>query len=264
MKAGYVYVVDADLKSYFDTIPHEKLMQLIERKVADGRVLALLRQFLNQGVLDGLATWTPEEGTPRGAVISPLLSNVYLDPLDHRMAERGYAMVRYADDFVILCRSRQEAERALAEVQQWVAEAGLTLHPTKTRVVHAVEEGFDFLGYHFERNRRWPRPKSLRKFRDTIRAKTHRADGRALLAIIADVNRSAQGWFGYFQHSYRTTFNNLDGWIRMRLRSILRKRHGGSGRGRGTDHQRWPHAYFDLGLFSLQAAHGIACQSSRR
>jgi RNA-directed DNA polymerase len=265
LKAGYVYVVDADLKSYFDTIPHEKLMQRIERKVADGRVLALLRQFLTQGVLDGLDTWTPEQGSPQGAVISPLLSNVYLDPLDHWMAERGYAMVRYADDFVILCRSRQEAERAMAEVQHWVVEAGLTLHPTKTRVVHAGEEGFDFLGYHFENNRRWPRSKSLQKFRDTLRAKTHRTDGRALLAIIADVNRTTRGWYGYFQHSYHTTFNYLDGWIRMRLRSILRKRQGGGGRGRGTDHQRWPNAYFaNLGLFSLKTAHAFACQSSRR
>ena len=265
MKAGYVYVVDADLKSYFDTIPHEQLMQLIERKVADGRVLALLRQFLNQGVLDGLETWTPEQGSPQGAVISPLLSNVYLDPLDQRMAERGYAMVRYADDFVILCRSRQEAERALAEVQQWVAAAGLTLHPSKTRVVHAVTAGFDFLGYHFARGRRWPRRKSLQKFRDTIRAKTRRTEGRALQAIIADVNRTVQGWFGYFQHSTRFTFLNLDRWIRMRLRSILRLRHGGTGRGRGMDHQRWPNAYFaTLGLFSLQTAHAVARQSSRR
>src|SRR5205085_8255307 len=144
LKAGYVHVVDADLKSYFDTIPKDRLMDLIRRKVADGRVLNVIEAFLNQGVLDGMSRWTPEQGTPQGAVISPLLANIYLDPLDHMMAEKGYAMVRYADDFVILCRSAAEAERALQAVQAWVAEAGLTLHPTKARVVHA-DQGFDFL-----------------------------------------------------------------------------------------------------------------------
>jgi RNA-directed DNA polymerase len=265
LKAGYEYVVEADLQSYFDTIPHDRLLQQIGRKIADGRVLTLLRQFLEQGVLDGLHTWTPEEGTPQGAVISPLLSNVYLDPLDQRMVELGYAMVRYADDFVILCRSRPEAERALAEVQQWVADADLTLHPTKTRVVQAATEGFDFLGYRFVGGRRWPRPKSLGKLRDTLRAKTHRTDGRSLQAIIADVNRTLPGWFEYFKHSYRTTFPSLDGWLRMRLRSLLRKRQGGTGCGRGSDHQYWPNAFFSqLGLFSLTTAHACAGQSSAR
>jgi RNA-directed DNA polymerase len=264
LKTGYVHVVDADLKSYFDTIPHDRLMALIRRKVSDGRVLALLEAFLQQGVLDGMSRWTPEQGTPQGAVISPLLANVYLDPLDHRMEEQGYAMVRYADDFVILCRSREDAERALQAVQTWVAEAGLTLHPTKTRLVHA-EQGFDFLGYHFRGVKHWPRKKSLDKLKDTIREKTPRTVGRALPFIISDVNRTLDGWFGYFQHSLKTTFGRLDSWIRMRLRSILRRRAGRKGRGRGTDHHRWPNAFFaKQGLMSLVAAHVQACQSSLR
>lgn len=264
LQAGYIHVVDADLKSYFDTIPHDRLMALVRRKVADGRVLSLIEAFLTQGVLDGLSEWEPEQGTPQGAVISPLLANIYLDPLDHQMEQRGFAMVRYADDFVILCRSREEAERALHEVQQWVAEAGLTLHPDKTRVVEAAQ-GFDFLGYHFRGSQHWPRKKSLVKLKDTIRKKTGRSDGRSLRCIIADVNRTLIGWFGYYQHSLKTTFRPLDGWIRMRLRSILRRRMGKAGRGRGSDHQRWPNAYFaEQGLWSLVAAHAKACQSSLR
>ena len=224
LKAGYTYIVDADLKSYFDTIPHDRLMALVGQKVADGRVLNLIEAFLKQGVLDGLHEWTPEKGSPQGAVISPLLSNIYLNPLDHLMAQEGFEMVRYADDFVILCRSPEEAARALAAVQAWTATAGLTLHPTKTRIVDAREDAFDFLGYRFERDKRFPRAKSLTKLKDTIRAKTKRTSGKCLRAIIASLNPTLRGWFEYFKHSYQTTFTALDGWIRMRLRSILRKR----------------------------------------
>jgi RNA-directed DNA polymerase len=265
LQAGYVHVVDADLKSYFDTIPQDRLLDLIRRKVADSRVLALLDAFLKQGVLEGLSTWTPEQGTPQGAVISPLLANIYLDPLDHHMAEKGYAMVRYADDFVILCRSADEAARALAEVQAWVAQAGLQLHPSKTKVVHAEQEGFDFLGYHFRGSgKRWPRQKSRTKLYDNLRSKTRRKEGRSLAVIIADVNRTLVGWFGYFKHSLRTALRQVDSWVRMRLRSILRRRKGLCGRGRGADHQRWPNAYFATqGLFSLVTAHELACQSPR-
>ncbi len=267
LKSGYGYIVDVDLKSYFDTIPHDQLMARVAEKISDGRVLELIEMFLKQGVLEGLSEWTPEEGTPQGAIISPLLSNIYLDPLDQKMAESGYQMVRYADDFVILCRSREEAEAALALVQEWTEAAGLTLHPTKTRIT-THEEGFDFLGYHFRRGKReyrFPRDKSLAKFKETIRAKTRRTDGRSLTEIIADVNRTLRGWFEYYKHSHKTTFPRLDGWVRMRLRSILRKREKRKGRGRGRDHQRWPNAYFaELGLLDLATAHRLACQSSLR
>ena len=265
LKAGYTSIVDADLKSYFDTIPHDRLLALVAQQVSDGRILALIEGYLKQGVLDGLREWTPAMGSPQGAVVSPLLSNIYLNPLDHLMAQHGFEMVRYADDFVILCRSPEEAARALETVQQWTAGAGLTLHPTKTRIVNAKEDGFDFLGYRFEGGTRRPRAKSLDKFKDTIRAKTKRTSGESLRQIIDDLNRTLRGWFEYFKHSHHWTFPRLDGWIRMRLRSILRKRLGKRGCGRGSDHHRWPNALFaDQGLFSLRAAHALACQSLKR
>jgi RNA-directed DNA polymerase len=262
LKSGYHYVVDADLKSYFDTIPHARLMERVRHKIADGRVLSLIESFLTAGILEGLAQWTPEEGAPQGAVLSPLLSNIYLDPLDHLLAAEGLAMIRYADDFVVLCRSRAEADRALMLIQQWVSDNGLTLHPTKTRIVDARSAGFDSLGYHFVGGRHWPRVKSMRKIKETLRRKTKRNSGHSLSCIIADVNQTLRGWFGYFQHSRPWAFRELDGWIRGRLRGILRKRRGGRGRGRGTDHQRWPNAFFAAhGLFSLATAHVTACQS---
>src|SRR5262249_50164186 len=157
---------------------------------------------------------------------SPLLSNIYLNPLDHLMAEQGFEMVRYADDFVILCRSPEDAARALSVVQAWTAEADLKLHPDKTKIVDAKVASFDFLGYRFERGRRYPRPKSLQKLKDTIRAKTKRTSGESLKVIITGLAPTLRGWFEYFQHSYRSTFPTLDSWIRMRLRSLLRKRQG--------------------------------------
>lgn len=265
LKNGYTHVVDADLKSYFDTIPHDRLMAVIENKISDGRVLELIRMFLKQRVLDDLSAWAPEAGSPQGAVISPLLSNIYLDPLDHLMAEQGFEMIRYADDFVILCRTREDAERALAVVQQWTAQAGLTLHPGKTHIVEATEGDFDFLGYTFTCGYRYPRKKSLRKFKDTIRRKTKRQNGHSLQAIIAQLNPTLRGWFEYFKHSQPRTFEPLDGWIRMRLRSILRRRHKRKGRGAGWDHFRWKNAYFaERGLYSLRQAHVSVCQSSLR
>jgi len=265
LKHGYRYVVDVDLKSYFDTIPHDKLLDEVRKYVADSRVLALIEAFLKADILDGVREWTPQSGAPQGAVLSPLLSNLYLNELDHHMARLGYEMTRYADDLVIQCRTCEEAERALALVQAWTAQAGLTLHPTKTKIVDAEIDGFDFLGYRFVKHHRFPRRKSLAKFKEAIRAKTRRTQGRSLNMIVADVNRTLRGWFEYFKHSYRTTFPSLDKWVRMRLRSILRKRHGGRGRGRGADHQRWPNAYFaEQGLYSLTMAHALAGQSSLR
>jgi RNA-directed DNA polymerase len=266
LKQGYVYVVDADLKSYFDTIPHERLMSRLRERIADGRLLGLIESFLKAGILDGLEEWEPEAGAPQGAVLSPLLSNIYLNPLDHQMVAQGFAMVRYADDFVILCRSQAEAEHALTQVRQWCEAEGLVLHPNKTRIVDVRTGGFDFLGYHFQTTRRgilahWPRKKSLAKLKDTLRAKTKRTNGRSLSCIIEDINRTLRGWFGYFQHSYYTTFSDVDRWVRGRLRSILRKRAGRRGRGRGRDNLRWPNAYFAAaGYFSLEVAFTAARQ----
>jgi RNA-directed DNA polymerase len=266
LTAGSTWIVDTDLRPYFDTIPQAALMQRIRGKVADGRVLALLEAFLTQAVMDGLSTWTPDEGTPQGAVIRPLLANIYLDPLDHHLAA-GIEIVRDADDLVLLCRTAAEAQHARTALGVWTQAAGLTLHPEKTRIVDATQRGgFDFLGYHLERGRHWPRAKSVKKLKDTLRAKTPRTRGQSLAVIIADVNRTLRGWFVYFQHSPRHAFRPLDEWVRRRLRSMLRKRFRRSGRGRGRrDHQRWPNAFFARhGLYNLTVAHARACQSAPR
>src|SRR5271157_4040503 len=204
---------------------------------------------------------------PSGPVLGVHLN---LDPLDHLMARQGFEMVRYADDFVILCRSPEEAARALVAVQEWTAEADLTLHPEKTKIVDAKETSFDFLGSRFDRERRSPRTKSLTKFKDARRAETsrdeqRRSSGKSLNMVIATINPRLRGWFEYFKHSRHYMFNDLDGWIRMRLRSILRKRLGKEGRGRGSDNQRWPNKFFAAqGLYSLKTAHALARQSSSR
>lgn len=266
LKEGYVHVVDADLKGYFDSIPHDRLMSRVKERIADGRVLRLIGDFLKADILDDMKRWTPEQGAPQGAVLSPLLSNVYLDPLDHLMVRYGIEIVRYADDFVILCKTAEDAARALELVKQWVAGNGLTLHPEKTRIVDSRTQSFDFLGYTFQGQEHWPRKKAIQKMRDTIRAKTIRQNGRSIQCVIADVNKTVRGWFAYFKHGTdQRLYRNQDAWIRMRLRSILRRRDHRRGRGRGRDHQLWPNAYFaDRGLFSLVAARAAAVQSLTR
>jgi RNA-directed DNA polymerase len=269
VQTGYRHVVDADFQAYFDSIPHAPLRARVRPKVSDRRVLALVDAFLHQPIFEGLTQWTVDEGTPQGAVISPLLANLYLDPLDHLVAAAGFEMVRYADDFVILCRTAEDAERALTLVRQWTAAAGLRLHPEKTQLVDLQHPGgFDFLGYHFEGDRRSPRAKSLRTLKDAVRQKTRRTSGQSLAVIIVDVNRTLAGWFAYFQHasaSYQYFFKGVDSWVRMRLRSILRNRAGRCGRGRVGDERRWPNTFFTAhGLFSLYEAHVAVRQSLAR
>ena len=266
LSRGYCWVLDADLKHYFDTIPHARLLAEVGRRVSDRRVLSLIEAYLNQPILDALKEWTPDAGTPQGAVLSPLLANIYLNPLDHLLAESGFELVRYADDFVILCRTRTEALRALTLVEHWTQSAGLLLHPEKTRVVDARQRGgFDFLCYHFERGRHWPSATALGQLRDRLRPLTTRTNGHSLAMIVARLNPVLTGWFEYFKHGRPASLTWTDQWVRMRLRSLLRKRHKGTGRGRGLDHFRWPNAYFtELGLFSLAAAHRTVCQSARR
>jgi RNA-directed DNA polymerase len=268
LKSGHSHVVDADIQGYFDSIPHGKLMELVAERISDGRVLALVESFLKQGVLNELRQWEPtERGTPQGAVISPLLANLYLHPLDLLLQGSGLEMVRYADDFVVLARTRAEAEAALGKIQQWIEQAGLRLHPQKTRLVDLNEPraGFDFLGYHFRAGgKRWPRKKSVAKLKEKLRQKTPRNHGNSLQSIIEELNPILRGWYGYFRHSLVTGFAELDSWVRGRLRSILRKRNGGKGLGRGDDHHRWPNAYFTRhGLFSLHQARVAATQSHR-
>jgi RNA-directed DNA polymerase len=262
LAAGYVYVVDADLKGYFDTIPKDRLLEIVRQKISDRRVLGLIRQYLDQGIMEELREWTPETGVPQGAVLSPVLSNAYLNPLDHQMAELGYQMVRYADDFVILCRTPDEAEKALAEVRKWVESNGLALHPEKTHIVDAREKSFSFLGYTFRGNLRFPREKSHRKFVDRIRQLTPRKSGASLDVILQRLNRATRGWFHYFRHCHWSIFREYDGMIRRRLRRMLLKRHRRNPQ-RLSRNQRWPNAYFtERGFISLGATHIRFVQST--
>jgi len=267
LKEGKRWVVDADIRKYFDTIPGDRLIERVKERISDRRVLALLESYLNQEVIQDLKRWTPEAGTPQGAVISPLLANIYLNPLDHQLEERDLAMVRYADDLVIMCESEEEARSALAALERWTEQEGLRLHPEKTLLVDMSHPGasFDFLGYHFEVSKkrpetinRWPAKKAQKRLREKLRPLTKRNNGRSMEATIRKINPILEGWFEYFKHSKRTEFPNVDGWVRMRLRSILRKRKKLRGRGRGNDHIRWPNSHFArLGLFSTEAAHRV-------
>lgn len=226
LKEGYTHVVDADLKRYFDSIAHPLLQERIEQRIRDGRLLALLAGWLRQDIVKGLERGTPTGGTPQGALIRALLANIYLHPLDETMLRLGYRMVRYADDFVILCRSAERAHAALVEVKAWVDANGLSLHPDKTHIgdCRIEGQGFAFLG--------------------------------SLTPII-------RGWYGYFKHACRRQFPPLDGFIRRRLRALLRKQEKRPGGGRClADHKRWPNAYFaGLGLFTMTRASTSARQS---
>ena len=278
LKAGKVVVVDADLKGYFDSIPHERLLSAVHRKVTDGRVLDLIGMFLKAGIMEGGMMSEPEAGTPQGGVISPLLANIYLDDLDRLMAGAGMAMERYADDFVICCTTADEAERALEQVRNWTTDVGLTLHPTKTRIVDLGQPGahIDFLGYRLQRHTdrrgkdrilRLVRPKSLTRIRDAIRTRTPRNSGDSLEVQISRLNPVLRGWFAYFRSVTQPTHAALDKLIRRRLRAMLSKRHGWTlvSWGRGGHQQLWTKAFFaDMGLFSLEAAHAQFIQPHRR
>jgi len=269
LKSGYTCVVDADIRAYFDSIPHDLLMNEVRKRIADGRVLELLEAFLKADILDEMNRWTPTGGTPQGAVISPLLANLYLHSVDLAMAEAGYRMIRYADDFMILCQTRADAQGALDLVGRFIEQKKLQLHPEKTRLVDLSQRGgaFDFLGYRFYRDSRYPRKKSLRKLKDALRHKTGRSNGQSLAEIIEDVNLTLRGWYEYFKHAHHRTFRPIDGWVRQRLRSILRKRdkRKRGGISRGFDHIRWPNRYFHVhGLFCLENAHRKQLQSLQR
>jgi RNA-directed DNA polymerase len=265
LKEGYTCVVDADLQSYFDSIPHERLMQRVEERISDGAVLELIASFLKQDIMQEGERWTPAGGTPQGAVISPLLANIYLHPLDVLMIDAGYRMVRYADDFVILCRSREEATAALEKVRTWVQENGLTLHPDKTHIGDYWQpgEGFSFLGYRFEAGKRHVRKKSLQRLKEKILEKTRRTRGDSLASIVNDLNPMLKGWFAYFKHAHERTFSTLDAQIRRRLRAMFRKQEKRPGFGRCyADHQRWPNVFFaEAGLFAMHTAWLNARQS---
>lgn len=263
LQEGCVYVVDADLKSYFDTIPKDRLLSLLKEHISDSRMVKLVKLFLDQSILEELREWTPIAGVPQGAVLSPVLSNLYLDPLDHAMADNEFEMVRYADDFVVLCRSQSEAEAALKMITEWVEQAGLTLHPTKTKIVDSRTKSFAFLGYSFHGDKIYPRRESLAKMKARIKELTPRKKSGSIKSIAQELNRVLIGWFRYFRHCRWTIFKELDAKIRSRLRRLLLKRHRKNPKRLPRQH-RWPNDYFaKAGLYSLRQAHFRFDQSVR-
>ena len=267
LAAGYLNVVDVDLRKYFDSIPHQGLMNEVARRIADGRVLDLIEAYLHQGILEGMKFWTPETGTPQGAVISPLLANVYLHPVDTAMRQAGFTLIRYADDMVVMCRTQEEAENALAKLRELVEARGLQLHPDKTLLAHLmIKPGFQFLGYDFYDRHRNPRQSSKDKLHAAVRGKTKLTNGNSLVDIIRSLNASLHGWYNYFKYCSPTSFawKEIDQRVRFRLRAILDQRRKGGRkrrRGRGHAHFRWPNAFFtELGLFSLVSSLKLARQ----
>lgn len=258
IKEGLTWVVDADMKAFFDSIPHDRLMNKIAAKISDGRVLALIRAFLKARIMDEFDEWEPEEGTPQGGVLSPLLANIYLHDLDQLMTSKGFRMVRYADDFVILTDSQEYAEIALELVRSWVQKNGLSLHPDKTHVGNCLIEGqgFEFLGYRFEAGERKVRKKSLDKFKDSVRKQTSRVCGKSIEMVVTKLRPMLRGWFNYFKHAHKWTFERMDGFVRRRLRTILRYHEKRRGRGINlVDHMRWSNTFFaNLELFSMRDA----------
>jgi RNA-directed DNA polymerase len=256
LRDGKGFVVDADFRKFFDTIPHEAILRGLEEKVSDGRILDIVRLFLGQGVMDGLTWEDTEEGTPQGSVVSPLLANIALHGLDLLAKENGVELIRYADDFVALCTSLEEAESCLIMVREWTTLTGLNLHTEKTRIVAYVSgESFDFLGYTFANGGQTPRSKSIQNLRNAVRAKTPRNSGRSLAATVRDLNPCLRGWFQYFKAAPELVLGSLDSFVRRRLRAMLDVRIGKHPAYIGATLQRWPNAYFErAGLYSMAAA----------
>jgi RNA-directed DNA polymerase len=255
IKEGYKWVVDIDIQSYFDSIPHDKLMTKVKRRVSDGNIIDLLKLWLKQEIMDECKSWIPSCGSPQGAVISPLLSNIYLHDLDVAVSEAGYKMIRYADDLVILTRSQEEAEEALKVVQTWVIEHELILHPEKTHIGDCTVEGqgFEFLGYRFEAGTSWIRRKSIQKLRDRIREETSKVGGQSIDAVILKLNPVLRGWSNYFKMVTKYTLGTFDSFVRRRLRAILQRQQKKKSFGGGWCHTKYPNKFFaDKGLVNME------------
>ena len=243
IEGGNEWIVDADLKDFFGSVDHGKLLMLLGRRIADGRVLRLIEAMLRAGSYGKGRLFPTERGTPQGGVISPLLSNILLTPFDQEMRGRGYQLTRYADDWVVTCASASQARAAVAAAQRILSELGVQLHPQKTRIVH-VRHGFEFLGYKIKRGRQldlpagkirsavrsgalyaYPREKSIRRFMNRVRSLTQRRMPLKTDALIQQLNPMLRGWGEYYKRAHvRKIFNRLDRWVVRRIWSHRFKR----------------------------------------
>jgi group II intron reverse transcriptase/maturase len=244
IQSGREWIVDADLKDFFGSVEHEKLLTLLAQRIADGRVLRLIEAMLKAGSYGKGRLYPTERGTPQGGVVSPVLSNVLLTPFDREMRRKGYQVTRYADDWVVTCKSAAEARAAIAAAQKILEQLGVVLHPQKTRVVH-VRQGFEFLGYKIKRGQRplrlmphkirsgvrdgdlyaYPKVKSIRRFMDQVRERTKRRIPLTTSELIADLNPVIRGWGNYYKRAHvRKLFSRLNGWIIHRIWSHRCKR----------------------------------------
>ena len=244
IQEGYEWIVDADLSNFFGTVDHEKLLTLVAQRVSDGRVLRLIRSMLEAGCMAEGKPLPTEQGTPQGGVVSPILSNILLTPFDREMRHRGYRLTRYADDWVVTCRTRTEAERVLAEATKILSTLGVVLNREKTRIVH-VRDGFEFLGYKIKRGSRplrlpsekirsgarsgalyaIPRQKSIQHFKDQIRRRTRRKAPVSTRELIDEINPVIRGWGLYYCKAHvRKLFHQLDRWVVRRLWSHRHRR----------------------------------------
>src|SRR5262245_6703266 len=267
LSTGAEWIIDADLKDFFGSVNHEKLLTLVAQRISDGRVLRLIERMLQAGVLSEGQRLPTEQGTPQGGIVSPLLSNILLTPFDREMRHRGFRLTRYADDWVVTCHTRDEARRVLAQATKILDALGVTLNVEKTRIVH-VATGFEFLGYKIKRGRRplklapskirtgrrqgdlyaYPRLKSIEHFKEQIRQRTRRKSPVSTRELIAELNPVIRGWGQYFCKAHiRKLFAQLDRWILRRLWSQRFKRWRCRGWKRLPERQ----LYGELGLVRL-------------
>lgn len=248
LSEGRVWVVEVDIKSLFDHIPHEGLMREVKKEITDIHVLELIEGYLKAGIMEAGEIRDSVEGTPQGGVLSPLLANIYLHRLDEALMRKGCWLVRYADDMVLLCETQQEAEEVLRELREVLADMELELNEEKSQIVDSREQGFNFLGYTFYGPWRFPSDKSMKRVKEKVRRLTRRTRPLNVEQVILDVNPLLRGWAHYFVRGHaKSRFREIDEWVRMRLRSFLLKK-----KAHGWHNQWYPIDYFrTLMLFDL-------------